>query len=121
MDRKRQSNPSFYPPAAVMQWEDGRTSRTSSSGTPESAEAGQLVAEYEASGLSQVEFCRKQGLSLATLARYRKRQAQGRPAAGNRWVAVEVSAGRQVPEQRREQRSGGGTAERPADRNRARV
>ena len=55
------------------------------------AEAGQLVAEYEASGLSQVEFCRKQGLSLATLARYRKRRAQGEVVAGNRWVAVEVS------------------------------
>jgi len=47
-----------------------------------------LVAEYGTSGLSQVEFCRKQGLSLATLARYRKRQAQGSPAAGNRWVEV---------------------------------
>jgi hypothetical protein len=60
------------------------------------AEAGQLVAEYEASGLSQVEFCRKQGLSLATLARYRKRQAQDSPAAGNRWVEVKESAGRLV-------------------------
>ena len=56
------------------------------------AEAEQLVADYEASGLSCVEFCRKHGLSLATLARYRKRQAQGSPAPGNRWVAVEVSA-----------------------------
>jgi hypothetical protein len=52
-----------------------------------------LAGEYEASGLSRVEFCRKQGLSLATLARYRKRQAEGNPAPGNRWVAVEVSAG----------------------------
>ena len=51
------------------------------------------MAEYEASGLSRVEFCRKQGLSLATLARYRKRQAQGNAAPGNRWVAVEVSGG----------------------------
>ena len=58
------------------------------------AEAGQLVAEYEASGLSRVEFCRKQGLSLATLARYRKRQTQGSPAAGNRWVEVKQSAAR---------------------------
>ena len=58
------------------------------------AEAGQLVAEYEASGLSRVEFCQKQGLSLATLARYRKRQAQGSPAAGNRWVEVKESTGR---------------------------
>jgi hypothetical protein len=53
-----------------------------------------LVREYETSGLSRVEFCRKQGLSLATLARYRKRRAQGEVVAGNRWVAVEVAAGR---------------------------
>ena len=62
------------------------------------AEAGQLVAEYEASGLNRVEFCRKQGLSLATLARYRKRQAQGSPATGNRWVEVKESACRPVQE-----------------------
>ena len=62
------------------------------------AEAGQLVAEYEASGLSRVEFCQKQGLSLATLARYRKRQTQGSPAAGNRWVEVKECAGRPMQE-----------------------
>jgi hypothetical protein len=50
-----------------------------------------LVAEYEASGLTRVEFCRTRGLSLATLARYRKRQAQVSPAPENRWVAVEVT------------------------------
>ena len=55
------------------------------------AEAAQLAAEYEGSGLSRVEFCRKQGLSLATLARYRKRQAQGEVVAGSRWVAVDIS------------------------------
>ncbi len=54
------------------------------------AEAGQLVAEYETSGLSRADFCRERGLSLATLVRYRKRQAQGETAPGNRWVAVEV-------------------------------
>jgi len=53
-----------------------------------------LVAEYEASGLSCVEFCRKRGLSLATLGRYRKRQAHGEVVAGDRWVAVELSGGR---------------------------
>ena len=58
------------------------------------AEAEQLVAAYETSGLSHIEFCRKQGLSRATLARYRKRQAHGAVVPGNRWVAVEVSAGR---------------------------
>jgi transposase-like protein len=61
-------------------------------------ETEQLVAEYEASGLRQVEFCRKQGLSLATLARYRKRQTQGSPAVGNRWVEVKESAGRPMQE-----------------------
>ena len=57
------------------------------------AEAERLVKAYEASGLSKVEFCRQQGLSLATLARYRKRQnqAQGEAGGGNRWVRVEVS------------------------------
>lgn len=49
-----------------------------------------MAGEYEGSGLSRAEFCRKHGLSLATLARYRKRQAQGK-APGDRWVAVEVS------------------------------
>jgi hypothetical protein len=56
------------------------------------AEAAQLMAEYEGSGLSRIEFCRKQGLSLATLARYRKRQAQREVVAGGRWVAVDISA-----------------------------
>lgn len=56
-------------------------------------EAGQLVADYETSGLSIVEFCRQRDVSLATLARYRKwhRQAQGEGATPNRWLAVEVS------------------------------
>jgi hypothetical protein len=67
---------------------EGRRHRTRS-------EAEQLVAAYEASGLSRIEFCRQQGLSLASLARYRKRQRQapGEAATGNRWLAVEVSGG----------------------------
>jgi len=54
-----------------------------------------LLKAYEASGLSKVEFCRQQGLSLATLARYRKRQrpAQEETAGKKRWVRVEVSGG----------------------------
>ena len=62
------------------------------------AEAEQLVAEYETSGLSQIDFCRKQGVSLASLARYRKRRAQFGSAQGDHWVAVEVSGGRPTPE-----------------------
>jgi hypothetical protein len=57
------------------------------------AEAEQLVAAYEASGMDRVEFCRQHGLSLSTLARYRERQreAQGAPANGSQWLAVEVT------------------------------
>ena len=57
------------------------------------AEAGQLVAEYEGSGLSRVEFCRRRGLSLATLARYRKwqRGAGVETSPSNRWVSVDLS------------------------------
>ena len=66
------------------------------------AEAEQVASKYESSGLSRVEFCRRQGLSLATLARYRKWRAQGKAAPGNRWVAVEVSADRQTQESQRD-------------------
>jgi hypothetical protein len=55
------------------------------------AEVEQLLAEYETSGLGRVEFCRRRGLSLSTLARYRKQQAQGDAGTGSRWLAVEVS------------------------------
>ena len=61
------------------------------------AQAEQLVAEYEASGLSCVEFCRQKGLSLASLARYRKRRAQGQAASGNRWLSVEVAGANATP------------------------
>ena len=57
------------------------------------AEVEQLVAEYEASGMGRTAFCQQRGLSLSTLARYRRRQEQtaGEAAAGKRWLAVEVS------------------------------
>jgi transposase len=57
------------------------------------AEIQQLVAEYEASGLGRTAFCQQRGLSLSTLARYRRRQEQtdGEAAEGKRWLAVEVS------------------------------
>ena len=57
-----------------------------------------VVVAYEASGLSRVEFCRKEGISLATLARYRKRRGHGEAVTGDRWLAVEVSGGGAVPE-----------------------
>jgi transposase len=57
------------------------------------AEIEQLVAEYEASGLGRTAFCQQRGLSLSTLARYRRRQEQtvGEGAEGKCWLAVEVS------------------------------
>lgn len=57
------------------------------------AEAGQLVAEYEASGLGRLEFCGSRGLSLAALTRYQKwrREAGGETLPENRWVSVELS------------------------------
>jgi hypothetical protein len=63
------------------------------------AEADQLAAEYEASGLSQAEFCQERDLALKTLARYvarfRKQSAQsGEQATSQRFVAVEVTGPR---------------------------
>ena len=58
------------------------------------AEIQELVAEYEASGLGRTAFCQQRGLSLSTLARYRKRpqHTAGGIAEGKRWLAVEVSS-----------------------------
>jgi hypothetical protein len=58
------------------------------------AEIQQLMAEFEASGLGRTAFCQQRGLSLSTLARYRKRQEQkaAETAEGKRWLAVEVSS-----------------------------
>ena len=60
------------------------------------AEADQLAAEYEVSGLSQKEFCQQRELSLKALGRYltlyRKQKAQGgEPHKPQRFVAVEVA------------------------------
>jgi transposase-like protein len=62
------------------------------------AEAEQLVAEYEASGLGRQEFCEKHGLALGTLDRYRKWQRQGNAGGGSRWVAVELSGAKTAGE-----------------------
>ena len=64
-------------------------------------EADQLVIEYEASGVTQAEFCRQKDLPLKTLARYvtryRKQTARGdEPNQPQRFVAVEVAASRTV-------------------------
>ncbi len=59
------------------------------------AEVAQVVTEYEASGLSRIEFCRKRGLRPATLGRYLKRQRQAQAElAGVDLVAVELCQAR---------------------------
>ena len=54
-------------------------------------EVEQVVAEYESSGLSRIEFCRERGVGLSTLARYRSRQQRQASAGSNALLAVEVS------------------------------
>src|SRR6266568_3266197 len=58
-------------------------------------EVEQIVAEYESSGLSRIEFCRERGVALSTLGRYRSRQGREAAAGSNVLLAVEVS--RRVP------------------------
>ena len=62
------------------------------------AEVDQLVAEYEASGLTRQEFSVKHGLALATLDRYRKRRQQRRESssADSRFARVELSGAKQA-------------------------
>lgn len=58
------------------------------------AEADQLAAEFEASGLNRREFCRTHGLNVSTLDIYRKRlrQARSETPGASRWVAVDVAS-----------------------------
>jgi hypothetical protein len=67
------------------------------------AEADQLAAEYESSGLSQAEFCTQREVPLKTLARYlaryRKQSARsGQQSKLQRFVAVEVAGSRTAGE-----------------------
>jgi hypothetical protein len=57
----------------------------------------ELVAEYESSGLSRIEFCRERGLGLSTLDRYRTQQKRQAPAGRNRLLPVKVSARESAP------------------------
>ena len=62
------------------------------------AEADQIAADYESSGLTQQAYCDGHGLALKTLARYvaRYRRAMSEKATPPQWVAVELSAKRGV-------------------------
>lgn len=57
------------------------------------AEAEQLVAEFEASGLTRPAFCAGRGLSVAALDKYRRRRRE-RASGGSRMIPVEVSPGK---------------------------
>ncbi len=54
------------------------------------AEADQLAAEFEASGLRRREFCQSRGLNVSTLDAYRKRlrRRQSEGSGAQRWVEV---------------------------------
>ena len=60
-------------------------------------EVEQVVAEYESSGLSRIEFCRERGVALSTLGRYRRRRERQAPTGSNALLAVEVSGGAPAP------------------------
>src|ERR1019366_7130706 len=52
-------------------------------------EIEQVVAEYESSGLSRIDFCRERGVALSTLGRYRSRLGRQAVAGSNALLAVE--------------------------------
>ena len=54
------------------------------------AEIEQIVSDFESGDLTQVEFCRRQGLVLSTLGRYLK-QLRSSSAASDGLVAVELA------------------------------
>ena len=54
-------------------------------------EVEQVVAEYESSGLSRIEFCRERGVALSTLGPYRSRQQRQAAVGSNALLAVEIS------------------------------
>ena len=60
-------------------------------------EVEQIVAEYESSGLTRMEFCRERGLGLSTLGRYRSRRERQAPSGRNALLAVEVSGRAPAP------------------------
>jgi hypothetical protein len=59
------------------------------------AEADQLAAEYEASGLTREAFCRERDVALKTLCRYvtRYRRQKAGTLQSPRFVQLEVTAG----------------------------
>ena len=55
------------------------------------AEIEQIVSEFKSGDLTQVEFCRRQGLVVSTFGRYVKRLRSSSVTAGAGLVAVELA------------------------------
>jgi hypothetical protein len=55
------------------------------------AEAGKVVAEYEASGLSREAFCAQRGMGITTLVRYFRWRKEEQGAGKAKFVAVHVT------------------------------
>ena len=55
------------------------------------AEADQVAAEYEASGLRREAFCDRNDIPLKTLCRYVTRYRKETGTGPQRWVSVEVA------------------------------
>ena len=54
------------------------------------ADAGKVVAEYEASGLSREAFCAQRGMGITTLVRYFRWRKEAQGAGKAKFVAVQV-------------------------------
>src|ERR1700746_1422713 len=55
------------------------------------AEIQQIVREFKGGDLTQIEFCRRQGLVLSTLGRYLRNERGTREAKAEGLVAVELA------------------------------
>jgi len=54
------------------------------------AEIQQIVSEFKSGELTQIEFCRRQGLKLSTLGRYLRQERAASEARNRGLVAVEL-------------------------------
>jgi hypothetical protein len=61
------------------------------------ADAGKVVAEYEASGLSREAFCSQRGMGITTLVRYFRWRKEAQGVGGAKFVAVQVMRKQQRP------------------------
>jgi hypothetical protein len=55
------------------------------------AEIQQIISEFKSGDLTQIEFCRRQGLTLSTLGRYLSQKRASSEASNRGLVAVEFA------------------------------